>query len=78
MAVNRWGDPNRATPGYWSGSPPKYGGQGSMAGPSGTGLRGALSADAWHPTIINLLVLVLLEIAAYAGLRYAFRSFHGG
>lgn len=49
-----------------------------MAGPNGTGVRGAMNAQAWHPTVVNLLVLVIVEIAAYAALRYAFRSFHGG
>ena len=28
----------------------------------------------WHPTVVNLLVLVLLELVAYATLRYVFRE----
>jgi hypothetical protein len=32
----------------------------------------------WHPTVINLVVLILLEMVAYAALRYAFRTAHGG
>lgn len=78
MAVKPPGDPAQPTRGYWYGSPPVYGGQGSMAGPSGTGVRAALAPSAWHPTVINLLVLVVLEIIAYGLLRYAFRTFHGG
>lgn len=49
-----------------------------MAGPNGTGVRAGLSGPEWHPTIVNLLVLVILEIIGYAALRYAFRTFHGG
>ncbi len=32
----------------------------------------------WTPTTVNLAVLILLEIAGYIALRYAFRSVHGG
>lgn len=32
----------------------------------------------WHPTVVNLLILVILELFAYAGLRYLFRSALGG
>lgn len=32
----------------------------------------------WHPTVLNLVVLILLEMVAYAVLRYAFRTAHGG
>lgn len=49
-----------------------------MAGPSGTGVRAALQGQQWHPTVVNLLVLVVVEIVAYGVLRYAFRTFHGG
>ena len=28
----------------------------------------------WHPTVVNLAVLILLELVAYAGLRYVFRK----
>ena len=34
----------------------------------------ALSARDWNPTVVNLLVLILLELVAYAVLRYVFRS----
>jgi hypothetical protein len=30
---------------------------------------GARASD-WHPTVVNLLILVLLELVAYATLRY--------
>jgi hypothetical protein len=65
--------------GYYRGSPPVAGGTGSMAGPRGAG--GSPSAKAmgqWHPTVINLVVLVLLELGGYVALRYAFRHVHGG
>lgn len=32
----------------------------------------------WEPTVTYLIVLILAEFAAYAALRYAFRSTHGG
>lgn len=32
----------------------------------------------WHPTVINLVVLILLELVAYASLRYLFRTALGG
>jgi hypothetical protein len=35
------------------------------------GVGGA--AKGWSPTVANLLVLVVLEIAAFAAIRYAFR-----
>lgn len=28
----------------------------------------------WHPTVVNLLVLIFLELAAYSVLRYVFRQ----
>lgn len=61
------------------------GGQGSGAGPKGgnmpaqaTPTRGRTTNGGWTPTVANLLVLVLLEIAAYCALRWAFRTAHGG
>lgn len=65
--------------GYYRGSPPVAGGTGSMAGPRGAG--GTVSMGAlgeWHPTVINLIILVLLELGGYIALRYAFRHVHGG
>lgn len=50
-----------------------------MAGPRGAEVTSPLSANAaWSPTVANLVVLVLLEIAAYCALRWAFRTAHGG
>jgi len=40
-------------------------------------MKGASPAD-WHPTVLNLVILIVLEIVAYAAMRYAFRSAHGG
>lgn len=36
------------------------------------------AVGSWHPTVANLAVLIVLEVAAYAALRYVFRSAHGG
>ena len=38
-----------------------------MAQTSGRGLGGTKD---WSPTVANLLVLIVLELAAFAGLRY--------
>ena len=35
-------------------------------------------AHQWHPTVVSLLVLILLEILGYGVLRWAFRTAHGG
>jgi hypothetical protein len=64
--------------GYYRGAPPRAGGTGSMAGPKGAGSRALFSSDGWTPTVTNLCVLVVLEIGAYAALRWAFRTAHGG
>lgn len=37
--------------------------------PEGAMSVGARASD-WHPTVVNLLILVLLELVAYATLRY--------
>jgi hypothetical protein len=36
------------------------------------------TAKDWQPTVVNLLILIILEMLAFAGLRYAFRQAHGG
>ena len=59
--------------GYYRGAPGRMGGIGS-----GAGGGGAAGADGWHPTVISLMGLVLLEFACLAGLRYYFRAAHGG
>ena len=67
--------------GYYQGSPPRYGGVGSMAGPkaagtvSGPGI-GMPSSGAWHPTVKVLLFAVVVEIVAFGVLRYY--TNHGG
>lgn len=40
--------------------------------------RGNAAGGTWTPTVVNLVVLVVIEIAAYAALRYVFRTAHGG
>lgn len=32
----------------------------------------------WHPTVLNLLILIVLELVAFSALRYFFRGAHGG
>jgi hypothetical protein len=32
------------------------------------------SGSDWHPTVVNLVVLIMLEMVAYAVLRYVFRQ----
>lgn len=52
---------------------------GPMATPGAATVRGAVTGgNSWHPTVVNLLILLVLEILAYGLLRYAFRQFHGG
>lgn len=50
-----------------------------MAGPSGASVTTPQRAPgSWTPTVANLAVLIVLEIAAYIALRWAFRTAHGG
>jgi hypothetical protein len=35
-------------------------------------VRGQAGTGAWTPTVTHLFVLIILEIAAFAALRYAF------
>lgn len=49
-----------------------------MAGPKGANFARVGNGTGWTPTVANLLVLVVLEIAAYCALRWAFRTVHGG
>lgn len=68
-------------PGTWRGAPPVGGGQGSGAGPKGGNMparTGNGNGTGWTPTVANLAVLIVLEIAAYCALRWAFRTAHGG
>ena len=75
MTINRGLDPVTDIPhagrdGY-RGAPPVQKGQGPMpGGPMST-------AKGWHPTVANLLVLIVLELLAFAGLRRLFRVMQG-
>lgn len=74
MGINRGLAPvGVPTPGSgnYRGAPPVKGGQGVMPGPSMTSTKG------WHPTVANLLVLVVLELVAFAALRRVFRVMQG-
>lgn len=75
MGSRGYGDMTGA--GYYRGAPPQAGGTGSMAGPKGAGAPSPVDTS-WHPTVAYLLALVVLELAAYGGLRYVFRNAHGG
>lgn len=71
--VNRWAlrlDQPPANPGAGQpiGQPHKAGGH---------TVNGS-NASQWHPTVVSLLVLIVLEILAYGVLRWAFRTAHGG
>lgn len=35
-------------------------------------IRSQSQGSSWNPTIVNLFILIILEIAAFAALRYAF------
>ena len=50
-----------------------------MAGPTSAERVGRrFNGMGWTPTVGYLVVLIALEIAAYTGLRWAFRTVHGG
>jgi hypothetical protein len=42
------------------------------------GPAGMTGSQQWHPDVVSLLVLIVVEIAAYGVLRWAFRTAHGG
>lgn len=48
-----------------------------LNGGTGTSARKGPN-QAWHPTVAFLFFLVILEYAVLLGLRYFFRSVHGG
>lgn len=66
--------------GTWRGSPPIYGGTGSGAGPRGITAPGSgpRATGTFSPTVVNLLILVGVEVAAYIALRMIFKTAHGG
>lgn len=41
-------------------------------------MAGNNSGSDWHPTVVNLLVLIGLELIGYTVLRYVFRESLGG
>ena len=47
-----------------------------MAGPSG--MMPTSGRQRWEPTTVNVVVLVVAELAAFAALRWFFRQAHGG
>jgi len=49
-----------------------------MAGPKGAESAPRFASTTWSPTVANLAVVLVLEIAAYCALRWAFRTAHGG
>jgi hypothetical protein len=42
-------------------------------GPNGAPMGMTQAAKGWSPTVANLLVLIVLEMAAFAGIRYLFK-----
>jgi hypothetical protein len=52
--------------------------QGSSKGYGLFGSKSVSGTGAYEPSVIALIILILLEFAAYAGLRYTFKSVHGG
>lgn len=61
--------------GTWRGAPGSSGG--SPMVPVTAASRG-VGRGGFTPTVASLLILIGLELAAYVGLRYAFRIAHGG
>ncbi len=75
MTINRGLAPVDAVPmagndGY-RGAPSVQKGQGPMPG------NPMATAKGWHPTVANLLVLIVLELLAFAALRRVFRVMQG-
>lgn len=70
-AQSRWASIRPAEPSAL----PNPGAGFAVGRPHGSRPEGAMSVAAsasdWHPTVVNLLVLVLLELVGYAVLRYA-------
>jgi hypothetical protein len=53
-------------------------GEGRNGGGWGLGLSSRNRTGPWEPTVVYLLLLIVLEYAAFIGLRYTFRGTHGG
>jgi len=82
QAVNRWAlrlDQPPANPGAGR-SIGTAGSKGPAPGEEAVtmGPAGSSSNQQWHPDVVSLLVLIVVEIAAYSVLRWAFRTAHGG
>lgn len=81
MNVNRWAlryDQSPPNPGAGLGvgraETPRS--EAQMSVPAKT--MNAYSPSQWHPTVVNLAILIVIELAAYSVLRYVFRTAHGG
>lgn len=55
-----------------SAAPAPGGGNMQTGGAVAATMRGGTQSKDWNPTITNLLILIILEIAAFAAMRYAF------
>lgn len=55
---------------------PATGSTNAGAGPTpiGATVPSPSSGSQWHPTVVNLLVLLVVEVAAFAALRMLFRK----
>lgn len=50
-----------------------------MAGPASTAnATTGDTANQWHPTVVYLIGLILVEMAIFGFLRFYFRGAHGG
>lgn len=68
--INRNGAPSTAPQGQSEGRNGK--GQGLL------GMSRYSQSGTWEPTVVYLLILVFLEIAAYGFFRATFKGVHGG
>jgi hypothetical protein len=55
---------------------PRTGSDNTGAGPTpiGATVPQAPTSSEWHPTVVHLLVLLVIEVAAFAALRILFRK----
>lgn len=83
MDANRWALAQASEPSR----DPNPGAGFAWARPRGARPEGAMTVPGstdrttmgdWHPTVVHLLVLLVIELFAYAGLRYVFRNALGG
>jgi hypothetical protein len=78
--VNRWALSNeQSAPNPSAGlSPGKAQTPRSDAAVAKMSAGGSASPKDWQPTVLNLVILIVLETVAFGLLRYVFRSAHGG